>query len=89
MMQHKDIIMEIRKENEKMEIGKFYSFKSYNTETKWLFKVLSFDGMNYIVEHIEDLLYPPFRKYKGSNIIDKFTLENWISERELKEEILK
>ena len=67
-----------------LRVGGFYSFKSYYTQTKWLFKVSSFDGMNYIVEHLDK--YPPFLKYKGSNIIDRFTIDNWIIERELKEE---
>lgn len=67
-----------------LELNKHYSFKSYHNDTRWLLKLLSFDGTYYKFDKVEDLKFPPFRYYKGPDKIDKWTIENWISERDFK-----
>ena len=67
-------------------VGSYYSFKSFFTETKYLLKLIMIHGDSYQFVPIQDLLYPPFRYFKGQTKIDKFTLDNWIEERDFKEE---
>ena len=70
-----------------LNIGSYYSFNSnYNKNKKYLVKLIDYNGITYTFAKIEDLEYSPFRYYNGSSDINKFTVENWITHNNFKEE---